>query len=248
MRSLFVWLGVLLLLPCALAAQQFTGRGQQATALFPLAEGLSVFEVEHRAESGDFVVRLLDEQGQVVEELARGTGRFGGSKAVRVPRSGQYLLDVLATGPWSVRRRAADAAAGPEIDSPAYQQGQEAGMAAAPGAGAGWLARGLAGGLLAGPLGAGVAVGMASRSDVPLPAPPADGAPLDLAYQDGYQQGFEQRVRANRKRMAFVGGMVGTGVFVFALIQALDIAGSGEGGGTGNPGQGPGTGFARLPR
>lgn len=249
MRRTMSWTWVLAALfvaaPLPLAGQQFNGTGQTATSLFALPEGLSVFELEHRADAGEFVVRLMDGQGQLIDELARATGRFGGSKAVRIPRGGEYLLDVTATGPWVVRRRAAGTGGDPA--SPAFQQGREAGIAAASAEGGmgGWFARGVAGGLLGGPFGMGITAGMATRSRIDVPEPSVGGT-LDLVYTDGFRAGFEERIRSRRRKSAFVGGLVGTGILAAALISILDIAGAGEGSGSRPPGP-PGSQQARIP-
>lgn len=240
MRSILRLLGMvvvaLALLAPALRAQEFQGTGQEATELFSLEAGLAVFEVEHRG-AGAFRVRLLDEQGNLVEELAEAAGDFRGSRAVRVPRGGRYLLDVSATGPWSVRRRAdgqaaaAQAAALPDTASPAFRA---ASAAAGEVPTAGWLARGFVGGALAGPVGAAFAVALAGRSGVPA-FTPSDGA----AHGPGFEEAFAAQVRQQRRKRAFIGGMLGSGVFLAGLIWAIDIAGGGEGGA---PGTGPGGG------
>lgn len=85
-------------------AQALTGTGQHATPLFRLEAGLAVFELEHRGRDR-FVVLLLDDRAEVVARLADASGDFTGSKAVRVPRSGSYLLDIQADGDWMVRLR-----------------------------------------------------------------------------------------------------------------------------------------------
>jgi hypothetical protein len=226
-------LGLLLATPAApLGAQSFSGTGQQATDLFALPAGLTVFEVEHRANAGSFAVRLLDGDGRLVEEIARGDGRFAGSKAVRIPEQGRYLLDVTASGAWVVRRRDAPPAA---PASPAeVRAGEEAGEAAArQAATGGWLVRGLVGGALAGPVGAAIAVGSAGRSGPRDPALQAQ-AGADPGFREGFEEAYLAHVRQERRKRAFIGGMLGTGVFLTAVIATVDIASRG-GGGTAPP-------------
>lgn len=229
----------------ALQAQSFQGAGQQATDLFSLNAGLAIFEVEHRG-TGAFAVRLLSEHGSVVEEIARGVGPFQGSKAVSIPQGGRFLFDVSATGPWSVRRRegvsaTTEAPVMPDTASPTYK----AAVAAADEVGTGgWFVRGVIGGALAGPIGAGIVVGFAGRSRVQGPAA-SDGGGND--HEPGYNEAFAARVRQERKKKAFVGGMVGSGIFIAGLIWAVDIAGGGEGGAPGGEPP-PGGVFATIPR
>jgi hypothetical protein len=225
-------LGLLIATPAAeLGAQTFSGSGQQATELFALPAGLSVFEVEHRASAGDFAVRLLADDGRLVEEIARGSGRFAGSKAVRIPEQGRFLLDVSASGAWTVRRREAPRAAS-AADAPAFRDGAAAGLAAAEGAaGAGWLARGFVGGALAGPIGAALVLGSAGRSGTRDPTLRAQEA-ADPRFREGFEGAYLAQVRQERRKRAFIGGMLGTGVFLTAVIAAIDIAGRG-GAGTG---------------
>lgn len=118
--------------------------------------------------------------------------------------------------------------------SSAYEEGREAGVAAAEDISSlGWFAGGLLGGAVAGPVGAAVAVVYAERSDLPLTPPlPGDGD----AFREGYSDALSERVRADRKKRAFIGGMIGSGIFVFALIQVLDV--NGLGGGSGEDGGG----------
>ena len=165
-------LAVLPALPSAAAGQDFTGSGQRATELFPLPQGLAVFEIEHRGSSGDFVVQLFDDSGTLVGELARANGAFQGSKAVSIPKAGNYVLDVAATGAWSVRRRGGISSPATATDTdqePETLRGLADGVDAAnePGVG-GWFARGLLGGALAGPIGTVVAVNFAGRSGVEI--------------------------------------------------------------------------------
>jgi len=207
--------------------QSFSGRGPQATALFDLPQGLMVFEVEHRGNQGLFSVRLMAEEGAVVEQLASAEGRFGGSRAIGIPRPGRYLLDVAATGDWTVRVRSAASEGGGDGDnSPDYRQGAEAGAQVGRRAGGGrWFGVGLVGGALTGPVGAGVATAMAGRRPVTeWPEPPrADNA----SYRQGFEAAYEAQVRDSRRRKALVGGMVGSAVFVSAVIALIEVSGRG---------------------
>lgn len=81
-----------------------TGKGQQATAKFDLPAGLVVFDWKHDGKN-NFIVYLIDDQGQNVGLVANGIGAVEGSKALRVNKAGRYLFDVSADGNWSVRTR-----------------------------------------------------------------------------------------------------------------------------------------------
>lgn len=78
-----------------------TGTGQQASPALNLADGLAVFEFSHQG-AGYFGVTLLDAQGEPAALIANDVGAVGGSKAAHVG-AGEYLLDVTADGPWTVR-------------------------------------------------------------------------------------------------------------------------------------------------
>lgn len=234
-------LALMLLLSAVSAnAQNVQGAGQRASDLFALPAGLATFEIRYTG-TGPFSARLLDEEGEVVEELARATGPFAGSKAVRIPRDGRYLYDVGASGPWEIRLRGGAPPAGPPVpvDMEPVYAGQIAarGVATVP-----WLAAGLAGGLVAGPLGAGIAfAAAASRGEPPLPA---DGLAAARArggrYEEVFSDAYRQRVRSNRKTAALVGGATGTLVWAAVLVTLLVDWDSGGGGGGGG-GSGGGT-------
>lgn len=229
-----------------LDAQSFAGTGQEATKLFPLPAGLTVFQLEHQGE-GPFTVRLLDERGTLVEELARVTGPFRGSKAVGIPQSGRYLLDVNATGRWAVHLReevvavsvAPTDAALPDTASPDYRAAAAAAREVRTGA---WLARGFVGGALGGPIGAAIAVGFADRSGVSSAGVADGGEP-----GPGFDAAYTRLVRDARKKKAFVGGMLGSAVFLGGLVWAIQIAHGGEGGGGGSTDPGGGQ-FILVPR
>ena len=80
------------------------GVGSQATDRFALEEGLAVFVFRHREEELGFTAYLLDDKGRDVETIADNeiTGK-GASWAVDIPRKGEYLLNVLAKGSWTVK-------------------------------------------------------------------------------------------------------------------------------------------------
>ncbi|MFH2055148.1 MAG: hypothetical protein ABIJ61_04250 [bacterium] len=81
--------------------KEFAGRGQQCSKIFQLKRGLSVFKMSHSGRS-NFAVVLMDADGQHIELLANEIGRFSGSKAVGIPRSDLYIMDVMADGDWSI--------------------------------------------------------------------------------------------------------------------------------------------------
>jgi len=79
----------------------FTGHGPQVTGFFTLASGLTTFHMEH-AGSANFIVLLLDDQGDWVELLVNEIGNFDGSKAIGIDAPGLHLLDIQADGDWTI--------------------------------------------------------------------------------------------------------------------------------------------------
>ena len=77
------------------------GGGQQATDFFRLREGLARFRMEHNGRS-NFAIWLFDSSGARRELLVNVIGPFTGSRAVNIPRTGDYLLDIDADGNWRV--------------------------------------------------------------------------------------------------------------------------------------------------
>lgn len=80
---------------------EFTGHGNQATALFELRAGLARFESTHDGRS-NFIVNLLDAQGNWIGMPANAIGGGDSSKAIRINANGDYLLNILADGNWSI--------------------------------------------------------------------------------------------------------------------------------------------------
>lgn len=227
------------LLPATAPAQNVEGTGQQATNLFPLQPGLAVFELRYQGR-GPFTVRLLDESGAVVEQLAQAAqGPWEGSRAVSIPRAGRFLYDVSAAGPWAIRLRGADTGAASATEVPAELGATYDGMLAARNrATLGWLASGLVAGVLTGPLGAGVNLAVAANRGATVPPDVlAQVASRDADYRERFAEAFRGRIRANRRTAALVGGATGTLIFGLALWQ---LTGGGGGRQGGNPGGGGG--------
>lgn len=78
-----------------------TGSGPQETDKFPLEEGLIYFSVDYAGED-NFYVFLHDTDGDVNELLAHGTGPGSSSRAVHIPASGDYFLEVSGNDSWEV--------------------------------------------------------------------------------------------------------------------------------------------------
>jgi hypothetical protein len=225
-RAAFVGVALALCAAAPVSAQSFKGEGPEATRAFPLAAGTATFAVEHHGR-GAFTVRLLDAGGAVVDEVARGDGPFGGSKIVRIASTGEYHLDVQAPGEWKVEVTDVEAA---DANDPATSRGREDGAAAGDRAGAaGWLGRGFLGGLVAGPIGLGFVASRAdgaSRRDADAASFAGNGE--DLAYAAAYRLALRDRLRSKYKRNAVIGGIVGTGVFVYALTRVIHLKSGGS--------------------
>lgn len=104
----------------------------------------------------------------------------------------------------------------------ASQAGREAGS----GFSGGWFGRGLVGGLIGGPVGTMIVFSRAGRSDAtPPPSREAELGPHSLEYSRAFREAYGEQVRLKRKESAFVGGMIGTAVFSWAVIRAIDLLG-----------------------
>lgn len=95
----------------------------------------------------------------------------------------------------------------------------------------GWFGRGFLGGIVGGPIGTVVAYRKAGQHDVTPPLP-VDLDPTSHHYQpylESYAAGFGDRARARRKGYALIGGVIGTGVLTYTLLQLFDIGGKAGG-------------------
>lgn len=79
----------------------FTGTGQQVSGFVTISKGLAVFRMTHNGFS-NFQVWLLNKDGRRIDLLVNEIGAFDGSKAIGIPGTGIYLLDISADGNWSI--------------------------------------------------------------------------------------------------------------------------------------------------
>jgi hypothetical protein len=103
----------------------------------------------------------------------------------------------------------------------------------------GWFGRGLAAGTIAGPLGTWWMVRRAGDSGVTVPDD--RGTHLQSREPDvaqSYRDAFTRRLHEERKEYAFMGGVLGTGLFTFALLRFTKFTerASGSGDTPGGPG------------
>lgn len=81
---------------------ELPGVGQEATQKFSLEEGLVIFRMTHSGQA-NFIIWLLNNNGDKIELLVNEVGYFDGSKAVNIKNKGDYLLDISADGKWTVK-------------------------------------------------------------------------------------------------------------------------------------------------
>lgn len=84
-----------------IAPISLSGVGQQATNKLQLQQGLTIFKLTHNG-TANFIVDLLDSNGQEVDNLVNVIGSFNGSKAEGIPADGIYLFNVQADGNWTL--------------------------------------------------------------------------------------------------------------------------------------------------
>lgn len=231
-------------------AQSFSGDGPQATADFPLPNGLAVFEFSITGSEA-FTVRLFAIDGTLIDTVAHGTAPLRGSRAVQIARAGRYLLDVSASDSWEVGLRPKTVALSggpsrepaPTVEAPApasasavREAGGQAGYEAAERQGNfPWLLGGLAGGAALGPIGAGaVYVFASSRRDSVRIEQHEQLADRPPEYVAGFREAYARNRRTGRRVAAAVGGITGTVIFGFVVAQIVNWANESGGGGNGN--------------
>lgn len=197
--------------------QTFAGQSSRLTDVIRLDAGPLAFNINHLGE-GKFVVRLLDESRRPIQVLVDAVGAFSGTQSVDIPAPGLYRFAVTADEDWSIQVAGTGWGPGAAHDADTFLEGRLAGEQAA-GWSWSWFRRGLLGGTVAGPIGTAVAVIGAGRSQPDLITP--DGA--DPRFAEGYREGLAERTVARRREAAMAGGLVGTGVFLYALVRLLDL-------------------------
>lgn len=85
-----------------LKQQNFSGIGKKITDEFYLQKGIAKIGMTHAGGRSNFIISLLDTEGNNVDTLANEIGEWEGQTAIRIERSGYYLMDVTADGSWTV--------------------------------------------------------------------------------------------------------------------------------------------------
>lgn len=83
------------------APVSFKGTGATATPKFSLNEGLYRVTLQHDGQR-NFIVQLLDSKGKQVDGLANRIGVVSETKAFRIDKTGDYLLNIEADGNWTI--------------------------------------------------------------------------------------------------------------------------------------------------
>jgi len=92
-----------------------SGSGKEASKIFTLTKGASVFEMKSIG-SRNFAIWLLDESGDRVDLLVNEIGSFDGSKMIYIENEGNYILDVTANDKWKVSIKQPRPTNAPEIN------------------------------------------------------------------------------------------------------------------------------------
>jgi hypothetical protein len=78
-----------------------SGTGDRSTEYIELKEGPIEFHMLHTGDS-NFIIQLLDFDGEIVEFLANEIGVYSGEKVIRIDETGDYLFTVNANGQWEI--------------------------------------------------------------------------------------------------------------------------------------------------
>jgi len=77
---------------------ELSGSGKKSTDFFDIAGGLTIFEFTNQG-SGNFIAKLMNEEGESVELLSNEIGNCSGKKAMYLP-SGKYFINIEGGGSW----------------------------------------------------------------------------------------------------------------------------------------------------
>jgi hypothetical protein len=72
--------------------------------IIDLIEGPATFDIKFEG-NGNFVAKILNDDGTVLDVLADVNGSYKGTKSITVPKTTSYILDVKCQGTWSVYRK-----------------------------------------------------------------------------------------------------------------------------------------------
>ena len=76
-------------------------RGDRRTSFFRANSGALRIAAKHSGKS-NFIVRVLDSQGRLVDLVVNEIGAFDGAKTVRLPTTGVFIIVVAADGDWQI--------------------------------------------------------------------------------------------------------------------------------------------------
>jgi len=79
---------------------QVSGNGNGVKPFTVTGTGLSEFSMSYSGQQ-NFIVRLRDSEGKYIELLANEIGSYSGKKTATL-RTGKYVLDITASGPWTI--------------------------------------------------------------------------------------------------------------------------------------------------
>lgn len=78
-----------------------SGNGDGVSDKITLKRGLYKFNATHYGKS-NFIVRLFDANGPLLDYYVNEIGRYEGTQAVQIKTDGVYFLNVKADGAWTV--------------------------------------------------------------------------------------------------------------------------------------------------
>ena len=78
-----------------------SGTGSEATSQFKLTKGLSVITSDY-VGSSNFIVQLLNSNGDTINYVANEIGTNKGSTAINISSDGSYLFNVQSSGTWNI--------------------------------------------------------------------------------------------------------------------------------------------------
>jgi hypothetical protein len=82
-------------------AMKLSGNGDKVSDVITFEPGFVVFEADYKGAS-NFIVQLLDENGNMEELLVNEIGTFHGRNAVYLPAGGNYIVQVESEGSWTI--------------------------------------------------------------------------------------------------------------------------------------------------